>query len=748
MREYFEVKWEEIEEIESLAQHVKQQQKRTAILYAFHGTPEGMTIGAERIGWEEVAQIVESSPSKYHLFLSCYSEEKITPSTKVVHGQKGQIDYSLAVIATINTIGAITANEQLVEQMYNYVFSTQYQLLFRTLVPVEPLWAGYTHTTQNQSTHFLLNYFALEKIVQIDWILKARGRSYIPSLIAEDMNRYYSDTDAEDEKIYAFTGINSIYVIPELLALPKHQRDIIFRHIAFDIQANVDISLLFPFSWMSIFSGEEWKNVTKVLTTLDSIDGKKDGSIKIQDNYEGQAVQGILHQFDVASRVAVTTPSDPQVWVKNLTNAMHFLQDIHVPYHTGLVGEDERVKTKLPVHITFNMKEEWKKAAVVALLPHVLSEPLYDHMHDFLFFFSQPNKSFNDWLKFLGNLAMSSSVAALLSGYYVANPWYFGLTCVAMGVFIGKVSSFGSSLYNTLQTIGDFNKEFKNQHNTFEKEANKHIIKASHDQQTKDELLSYLDESIVQSDIERWVKDWIGGNREKVLEEWIDKSFLQAQPLYDNLKQHNGFTKYAEEKMKEQLKRALVATYTMYKAFFINLIFVYDTDKDGIADVLEEKVFKTNKNDGRKMSKIQIRTTEQNSLSGVVTTACTINFALYPGNKPFKGMQVQLEIQEKGSGGIVKTTILKRTYSSSMMQNIKTINYYQQFTRTAFNLGISYIKITVTFIEYYYDWENIAQMLNKINTLHTTIYDNQNLKTRTQHVVYGEYTPGGLPLFR
>lgn len=107
LREYFEVKWEEIEEKESLAQKVEQQQKRTAILYVFHGTPKGMTTGMERIGWEEVTQIVESSNSKYHLFLSCYSEGKITTTSKMVQGQKGEIDYSLAVIGTIHTIGAM-----------------------------------------------------------------------------------------------------------------------------------------------------------------------------------------------------------------------------------------------------------------------------------------------------------------------------------------------------------------------------------------------------------------------------------------------------------------------------------------------------------------------------------------------------------------------------------------------------------------------------------------------------------------
>ncbi len=120
-------------------------------VYFFHGSESGMSIGEEIIPWSDIAKIINFSPVKEHLLMSCFSNRTIKhlrPS-KQVKIVEGEMDALVLLVESLILISSIllesenlktqNSGERIFSNTANYIELNIADLIIRCLFPIEPL---------------------------------------------------------------------------------------------------------------------------------------------------------------------------------------------------------------------------------------------------------------------------------------------------------------------------------------------------------------------------------------------------------------------------------------------------------------------------------------------------------------------------------------------------------------------------------------------------------------------------------
>lgn len=133
------------------------ERKYTGTVSFFHGTPDGMRIGDNTIPWRDLEEILDSSPSKWHIVEACSS---MTMDSPKIHGINAAVDVSLAKLDAINFLavnlaastdsGEREAAAGLREYFNTYAVKNLQALVNSAFLPTHPLDGTVAHESGDE----------------------------------------------------------------------------------------------------------------------------------------------------------------------------------------------------------------------------------------------------------------------------------------------------------------------------------------------------------------------------------------------------------------------------------------------------------------------------------------------------------------------------------------------------------------------------------------------------------------------
>ena len=199
--------------------------------------------------------------------------------------------------------------------------------------------------------------------------------------------------------------------------------------------------------------------------------------------------------------------------------------------------------------------------------------------------------------------------------------------------------------------------------------------------------------------------------RTTLVNNWIGESRRKAQKLFDSVNTSKSYDQQPSEvteTIKERLQQAALQSVAIYEAFFMRIIYVHDTDGDGIADFWEEKVFQTPANSAKRTVTI----TQVKLISGsprISSSTWEVDLEIEE-TRPWKDIKVSIGYQLSSTGE--KVYVKDQTYTNNHAVylglgggiTVTTGTFYKTVVETfTIPVGMSDIKnivVSVTFVEW------------------------------------------------
>ena len=164
----------------SSVKHLEKKLKKQYLgsIYVFHGTPGGMRVGDEELPWDDLSDLLEASPTTWHILESCYS---VNLSLQNVHGIGAGVDIELALIDAMHHASEFlgrsggaeeqTASQGIRKEFNIYVVNNLESIVRKAFLPEKPLDASMmaASTGDKNTTYIFTSPWGSNTTICGDW---------------------------------------------------------------------------------------------------------------------------------------------------------------------------------------------------------------------------------------------------------------------------------------------------------------------------------------------------------------------------------------------------------------------------------------------------------------------------------------------------------------------------------------------------------------------------------------------------
>ncbi|MHA2331616.1 MAG: hypothetical protein ACXAEU_06295 [Candidatus Hodarchaeales archaeon] len=330
------------------------------IVYIFHGTMDGLVIGNIKVSWTRLSELVDNSNIQVHQFLSCYSY-LVESQEKLVIGQEGRVDFLIAGLSAARTIAEFKSSMTVIDRIDRQTEEFKYELIYRAIFPVEPLWWGNTHNKiATKAVSKLISSYFVDGTSMSDWL--------------ETFDNPYSSNDPYDLMKKAGEA-DDVDGVSDLMDDPvKGVKKLLLNEGGARTK------------WLKHFGGTvKIKFQVRIHTIF--------GDIKITlftEKWRGTAARSAEDAFNKAVKYWLKGTSYYRLEAaKHLSYAVHYLQDMSNPYHThditievsnSLISDVFNFASvidyfddhnRLEKYVRYNWKSDWSSSASVQAINDV-----------------------------------------------------------------------------------------------------------------------------------------------------------------------------------------------------------------------------------------------------------------------------------------------------------------------------------------------------------------------------------------
>lgn len=268
--------------------------------------------------------------------------------------------------------------------------------------------------------------------------------------------------------------------------------------------------------------------------------------------------------------------------------------------------------------------------------------------------------------------------------------------------------SFLNSLEST--PLLSLNQGYNYYHSCFESEVEGRLNPRNNDHY---HWRSIIHSRLFSSDSYRTISSWSlalldTSKRKDLLNRWIEESRSQSQNFYDMMKNEysattSKFPKPLVDATLERLTLAAKETAALFTAFFLHTIFITDKDKDGVADLLEQKITGTPWNSAKRELKVTVNKISTRTYE--LTISLRDDRAALGGkiNIKWNGKTVQtIDVQWQSKDILVAYEDIPLCYVKTTTLVFTSICRFT--VPSTQNYGL--LSVTATFTEQCYNWQS------------------------------------------